>query len=207
MKIFVTGTRGIPDIPGGVEKHCQELYPHIASFGNEVTVATRTPYVTDRRNAWNGVSLLHIFAPRIKSLEAIIHTFLAVFKARFASTGPDIVHIHGVGPSLMVPFARLLGLKVVVTHHGPDYDRQKWGWGAKKMLRLGEYLGGKYANQVIVISTVIADIIRRRCNRESNLIYNGVEVPVVSEKTDFLENFRVENNEFHSIGTTNNCYF
>ena len=29
MKIFVTGTRGIPDIPGGVEKHCPELYPLI----------------------------------------------------------------------------------------------------------------------------------------------------------------------------------
>ena len=55
MKIFVTGTRGIPDIPGGVEKHCQELYPHIVSLGNEVTIATRLPYVTVRRNVWNGV--------------------------------------------------------------------------------------------------------------------------------------------------------
>ena len=138
MKIFVTGTRGIPDIPGGVEKHCQELYPYIASQGHEVIVATRKPYVTVRRNVWNRVALIHIFAPRIKSLEAIIHTFLAVIKARFAS--PDILHIHAVGPGLMVPFARMLGLNVVITNHGPDYDRQKWGSLAKKMLLLGEYL-------------------------------------------------------------------
>ena len=29
MKIVVTGTRGIPDISGGVETHCENLYPRI----------------------------------------------------------------------------------------------------------------------------------------------------------------------------------
>lgn len=26
MKIIVTGTRGIPDVMGGVETHCEELF-------------------------------------------------------------------------------------------------------------------------------------------------------------------------------------
>ena len=30
MKIIVTGTRGIPDVMGGVETHCEELFPRIA---------------------------------------------------------------------------------------------------------------------------------------------------------------------------------
>ena len=30
MKLVVTGTRGIPDIMGGVETHCEELFPRIA---------------------------------------------------------------------------------------------------------------------------------------------------------------------------------
>lgn len=30
MKVVVTGTRGIPDILGGVETHCEELFPRIA---------------------------------------------------------------------------------------------------------------------------------------------------------------------------------
>lgn len=184
MKIFVTGTRGIPDIPGGVEKHCQELYPRLVSEGHEVTLATRTPYVEKRLDSWSGVHLSHIFAPRKKSLEAIVHTFLALLKARMVS--PDIVHVHAIGPAIMVPFARLLGLKVVVTNHGPDYDRQKWGRAAKFVLRLGEKLGGIFANEVIVISNVIADIIRRRCGRKSNLIYNGVPLPEKSQATDCL---------------------
>ncbi|WP_457571185.1 glycosyltransferase family 4 protein [Desulfovulcanus sp.] len=184
MRIFVTGTRGIPDIPGGVEKHCEALYPLIAAMGHEVILATRTPYVKDRRKEWKGVRLVHIYAPRIKSLEAIVHTTLAVLKARFSK--PDIVHIHAIGPSIVVPLAKLLGLTVVVTNHGPDYDRQKWGKLAKFMLRLGEYLGGRFADEVIVISHLIANIIKKRCNRSSNIIYNGVEIPGPTKSTDCL---------------------
>ncbi len=184
MKIFVTGTRGIPDIPGGVEKHCQELYPLIAAMGHEVIVATRRPYITGQKQEWSGILLEHIPTPSQKHLEAIVHTFLAIIRAR--SLNVDIVHIHAVGPGLLVPFARLLGLKVVFTNHGPDYDRQKWGKMAKTTLRLGEYLGGKFANEIIVISQVISDIIARRCKRETNLVYNGVSVPEKSVSTNFL---------------------
>ncbi|MFH2124038.1 MAG: glycosyltransferase family 4 protein [Pseudomonadota bacterium] len=189
MKIFVTGTRGIPDIPGGVEKHCQELYPLIVRSGHEVILATRTPYITDKASSWQGLKLCHIFAPHKKSLEAIVHTFLAVFKARLLNV--DLIHIHAIGPGLMAPFARMLGLRVVVTNHGPDYDRQKWGRAAKTMLQLGEYLGGKFANEIIVISSVIASIIQKRCGRTSNLIYNGVPVPVKSTRTDFIKKFSI----------------
>ncbi len=185
MKIFVTGTRGIPNIPGGVEKHCQELYPLIVNMGHDVTLAARKPYVTHPLNRWLGVSIENIYAPRKKSVEAILHTFLAIVNAR--RVGADIVHIHAVGPGLMVPLAKLLGLKVVVTNHGPDYDRQKWGRVARAALRLGEYLGGKFADEVIVISRVIETIILERCNKTSHLIYNGVRLPDPSERTDYIQ--------------------
>jgi glycosyltransferase involved in cell wall biosynthesis len=189
MKIFVTGTRGIPDIPGGVEKHCQELYPRIAAMGHEVYLATRLPYVDLPQNEWQGVRLVHTFCPRSKSLEAIVHTFVAILKARWI--GSDVVHIHAVGPGLMVPLARLIGLRVVVTNHGPDYDRQKWGLAAKVMLRLGEYLGGKFAHAVIVISSVISDIIVKRCGRSTYLIHNGVPMPEPSRSCDQLQRFGI----------------
>lgn len=190
MKIFVTGTRGIPDIPGGVEKHCEELFPRIAARGHEVLLCTRSCYVTQRLEEWRGIRLIRCYAPRIKSFEAIVHTFIALLKARLHN--PDVVHIHAIGPSLLTPFARILGLKVVVTNHGPDYNRQKWGKLAKAVLQLGEKMGGLYANEVIVISTVIEDIIKRRCGRESNLIYNGVTFPDKSERKDYLSRIGAE---------------
>ena len=32
MKLVVTGTRGIPNVMGGVETHCEELFPHNADY-------------------------------------------------------------------------------------------------------------------------------------------------------------------------------
>ncbi|WP_290380236.1 glycosyltransferase, partial [uncultured Muribaculum sp.] len=135
MKIVVIGTRGIPEIQGGVETHCQELYPRIAAMGHDVTVIRRKPYVNseNRMRTYKGVWLADMYAPRKKSLEAIVHTALAVIKAR--TMNPDILHLHAVGPALMVPLARLLGMKVVMTNHGPDYERQKWGRAAKAVIK------------------------------------------------------------------------
>ena len=38
MKVVVTGTRGIPNVMGGVETHCEELCPRLARLGADVTV-------------------------------------------------------------------------------------------------------------------------------------------------------------------------
>ncbi len=193
MKIVVAGTRGIPDIPGGVETHCEELYPRLAAMGHDVTVIRRTPYVTDanRTAQYRGVRLIDVYAPKRKSIEAIIHTFLAIIKAR--QLKPDILHIHAIGPAIMTPFARLMGMKVVSTNHGPDYDRQKWGRLAKFVLKTGERMGARYSNRVIVISKVIAAILADNYGREdTDLIFNGVNTPVKATSTDYLKTIGVE---------------
>lgn len=73
MKIVVTGTRGIPNVMGGVETHCEELFPRIAAMGEDVTVIRRKSYVSDGLKEWKGVKLVDIETPKKKSFEAIIH--------------------------------------------------------------------------------------------------------------------------------------
>ena len=187
MKIVVVGTRGIPDIQGGVETHCEELYPRLAAMGHDVTVVRRSCYVTPQNKIkeYKGVHLKDIYAPRRKSIEAIVHTFLAIIYARWV--GADVLHIHAIGPALLTPLARLLGLRVVMTHHGPDYDRQKWNKTAKSVLRWGERMGTNYANEVIVISTVIDNILREKYDRtDAHLIYNGVNKPVPAKDDSYI---------------------
>lgn len=196
MKIVVTGTRGIPDIMGGVETHCQELFPRIAALGYDVTVIRRESYVHDQLTEWRGVHLLNIETPRKKALEAIVHTFRAINKAR--RMGADVVHIHAVGPALLAPYAKLLGMKVVFTHHGPDYDRDKWGTVAKTVLRLGEWLGCRFADHVIVISSVIRELIARQCGRTRNvhLIYNGVPEPEFCHEPEYFSELGIEEGKY-----------
>jgi len=38
----------------------------------------------------------------------------------------DVFHLHGIGPALIAPIAKALGMKVIVTHHSKNYERQKW---------------------------------------------------------------------------------
>ncbi|MDA6077580.1 glycosyltransferase family 4 protein [Edwardsiella anguillarum] len=114
--------------------------------------------------------------PRRRALEALVHSLLAAGYCRLHGT--ELVHVHAIGPGLVVPLLRLMGLKVVFTHHGADYQRQKWGWLARRMLMLGERLAVRYADQVIVISAGIEALVRQRYGRrDAHLIPNGVCAP------------------------------
>lgn len=195
MKIAVIGTRGIPDIQGGVETHCEELFPRLAAMGYDITLMRRKCYVNDTLTEYKGVKLHDIYTPRKKSLEAITHTLLAVIAAKRMHA--DIIHCHAIGPAIAIPFGRLLGMKVVMTHHGPDYDRQKWGRLAKAVLKTGERWGVKNANSVIVISSVINDIIKKKYNRtDAHLIFNGVNKPVKASTTDYVDSLGLEPSKY-----------
>lgn len=52
MKIVVTGTRGIPNIMGGVETHCG--VPRMVERGYDVTLIRRSNYVKDDLHEWKG---------------------------------------------------------------------------------------------------------------------------------------------------------
>lgn len=188
MKLLVTGNRGIPNIPGGVETHCQYLLPLVAKLGINTIITRRVPYIEEEiaLATYEGVNLIDLPCSKKQSIEAFEHTLRSIFKAK--KIGASIVHIHAVGPSLMVPVARLLGLKVVVTHHGPDYDRQKWGKLAKNILKLGEWCAARFANEVIVISETINDIMKSKYGRnDCHLIYNGVNLPEPAATTDYIQ--------------------
>ena len=196
MKIVVTGSRGIPNIMGGVETHCEELFPRIAASGFDVTVIRRSSYVRDNLTEWKGVKLVDIESPKKKSFEAIIHTFRAINEAK--RLGANILHIHAIGPALLVPYAKMLGMKVVFTHHGPDYDRDKWGFAAKTMLKLGERMGCMFADDVIVISDVIRNLIKRKYNRTQHvhLVYNGVSQPEICDYPEYFNELGIEKGKY-----------
>ena len=172
---------------GGVESHCQQLYPRLAGKGCEITVFTRNPYVDPRITTYEDVNLVALDCSKSKHFEAIVHTLKGILRAR--KLKPALLHIHSIGPSILVPLARIMGLKVVMTNHGPDYNRDKWGLFAKTLLRLGERWGSRWSNEVICISNPIADDVKDRYGRDSNIIPNGVEIPRITGSGDVLRRF------------------
>lgn len=203
-KIVITGTRGIPHIMGGVEAVVEDIAPRLVKLGYDVTVIRRGTYVNPVVDAecvvvdkcWKGVHLLDLPSPEKKSLEAIFHTSAAIIRAK--RMGADIVHINAIGPALVTFVARLLGMKVVFHHHGPDYDRDKWGFIAKKMLKLGEWIGCKCANHTIVISDVIRKLVAERCHCTKNvsLVYNGVNKAKLCHELEYFEELGIEEGHY-----------
>jgi glycosyltransferase involved in cell wall biosynthesis len=176
LHVMMVGLRGFPNVQGGVETHVENLCRELIPLNCSVTVLVRPGYQHPAiGNEWNKIQFKKIWSLSSKSLEAIVHTLLGVLYAGI--TRPDILHIHAIGPALMTPLARLLRLRVVVTHHGEDYRRQKWGGLAKCVLRLGERFGMKYANASIAISPGIHASIVERFGVKPAHIPNGVDLP------------------------------
>jgi glycosyltransferase involved in cell wall biosynthesis len=194
LRIVVTGTRGFPNVQGGVENHCEKLYTHMIRKGCDITVFTRTPYMAPDCHQYKGISLVPVTCPQNKFLEALVHTFKSVLKAR--KLKPDLLHIHAIGPSLFTPLARILGMKVVVTSHGPDYMRMKWSKPARMFLRFCEWMGMYFADEVIAIAGNIADDIKRKYNREAAVIPNGVEMPHSVTSYEYLESIGLRNKKY-----------
>jgi glycosyltransferase involved in cell wall biosynthesis len=187
LRVVILGTRGFPNVQGGVEKHCECLAVNLVKNGCDVTVITRKPYVDKEIREFKGVKLIPIPTIRQKALEAFLHTLIGVFVAlRYK---PDILHIQAIGPALFTPLARLLGMKVILTSHGSNYKHLKWGKFAKLVLKLGEFLGVRFAEEVITVSTCIADEIKQKYNRETIAIPNGVIVKKCSKNTSEIANY------------------
>lgn len=199
--VCVVGLRGIPDVMGGIETHCEELYPRLkAELGTDfrIVVLSRRPYAP-RAGSFAGVDIWPVHAPRSKYFETIVHTALAIVTAR-SRFSANIVHIHAIGPALLAPLAAMLGMKVIVTHHGEDFNRAKWNWFAKWMLRSGEKAAVRWADRVIVISQALQSRLENHYSigaRQIVHIPNGVSTAEqVSASDAVLERFGLQPGQF-----------
>ena len=195
LRVTWLGLRGLPGVQGGIETHAEQLCPRLAALGCRVTVLTRAPYQPAAGTAWQGVRLLPLWAPRHKQLETVVHTLLGVLHAGFFDR-PDVLHLQAIGPALWVPLARLLGLRVVLTHHGGDYARQKWGLFARAVLRAGEAAGARWAHELVGISGGIVGHLARVHGRVATLIPNGVPAPGPARDAGLLAPFGLEAGRF-----------
>ncbi|MDQ0319707.1 glycosyltransferase involved in cell wall biosynthesis [Pararhizobium capsulatum DSM 1112] len=127
---------------------------------------------TGEKAAGNKILIIPIWSPRFVAFEAIVHSLLCILYA--AIVRPRIVHIHAIGPGIVAPLASVLGLRVVATHHGQDYHREKWGALARFVLHTGEVMQALAANEIICVSKSLSERLTKRYRRSYTYIPNGV---------------------------------
>ncbi len=194
MRICVLGLRGFPLIEGGVEKHCEALYPRM---NEDVTIIRRRPYVTAECVAasnYDHITFVDLPSTTIKGFEAVFHSFWASRKA--IKLKPDVVHIHNIGPALFSGMLSKRGIPVVLTYHSPNYEHSKWGGFAKKLLLHSEKVALKNASKIIFVNRFQMEKYSEEIRKKSVYIPNGISEPVFSISTSFLEEIGVEKNKY-----------
>ena len=174
------GHKYIPSRDGGVEVVVSNLAPHLVKIGYDVTCYNRTnqEFKKMRKSAplpreYRGVHL--IWTPTVdrRGLAAMTSSIIATVMASFRRF--DIVHFHTEGPCVLCWLPRLFGKKVVVTVHGLDHQRQKWGKFASAYIMLGERMAARYAHSIIVLSKGVQAYFREKYGRETVMIPNGID--------------------------------
>jgi len=188
MKICVTGTRGFPFIEGGVEKHCEALYPYIAQEMNVVAFRRRA-YVTGDGDYQN-ICFVDLPSTRMKGFEAVWHTFLSALW--ITAIHPDVAHFHNIGPGLFIPLVKMASIPVVLTYHSPNYEHKKWGFFARNLLRFCESMALKYADKVIFVNRFQMEKYPPEIQDKSRYIPNGIKPPTKTENWDYLKKIGVE---------------
>jgi glycosyltransferase involved in cell wall biosynthesis len=145
----MVGLRAPWGTEGGVEQAVGEMAPRLVADGVDVTVYCRSRYNPYGNGVRAGVRLLDSPTVYRRSFEALVHTALA---APHASLRADLVHLHACGPALFSAIPALAGCPTVVTLHGKDWEREKWGRAARAFLRSGAWMAGHAATELIAVS-------------------------------------------------------
>lgn len=175
MNIAMIGQKGYPARFGGVERHVAEISERIVRAGHNVTVYNRAWYGGNTNEVIDGIAVVTVPTAKTKHLDAIVHTLFSTIHAMYKKA--DVIHYHGVGPSLLSWIPRVFSnAKVVTTFHCIDRHHQKWNWFARFMLHLGERAACMFAHETITVSRGLQQYCRNEYVKETTYIPNGVSV-------------------------------
>lgn len=163
------GHKRIPSREGGVEIVVEELSTRLVKLGHQVYVYNRMGKNVQDKHAdtgkkklknYKGVNIITIPTINKKGLDATIYSFFASIIALFGKY--DVIHYHAEGPCAMLWIPHLFRKKIIVTIHGLDWKRSKWGGFATRYIKFGEKMAAKYADKIIVLSKRSSEILYGR---------------------------------------------
>ncbi len=185
------GQKGYPPIHGGIEKHVAELAARLPALGVDVDIYSRPHYSQFNGPAdLPGVTVRRLPSIPTKHLDAISHTIVATVDVLFRQV--DLVHYHALGPGLLAGIPRLLrGKPTIVTVHGLDWRRDKWGAFATRVLQAGESASVRLPAGTIVVSKALRAHYLAEHKRATTYIPNGI-VPPVYREADLIRSLGID---------------
>jgi len=172
MKIAIVGTKAIPARHGGFETCVQEVSTRLVERGHQVVLYYRSG--TDVGRSYRGVRMVRVPELENKYLATLFSTLLSVLSAAFKNM--DVIHIYGVGNSVLVPLLRAVSKKTVISVDALDWKRSKWNRFASWYLRAAEKVAVLFANRIIVDNQVVGQYYWSKFRTRTDFVPYGAEV-------------------------------
>jgi len=186
IRVAMIGQKGYPPVHGGIERHVAELAARLAAGGVAVDLFSRPHYSSfSGETGIPGLRVVRRPSIPTKHLDAATGSLIATLEA--LARRYDILHFHALGPGLFAGLARLCRRPSVVTVHGLDWQREKWGPLARRVLRWGEHASARWPSRTIVVSRALQRHYRDRYGAATDLIPNGITPPAAPPAPDVLE--------------------
>ncbi|OPJ62701.1 glycosyltransferase family 4 protein [Clostridium oryzae] len=205
LSIAMIGHKRVPSREGGVEIVVEQLSIRMAALGHKVTVYNRkghhvggkeydTPSNSETMKRYKELTVVSVPTIEGRGLAALTSSFFGTVMALFKHY--DCIHYHAEGPAAMVIIPHIFGIRTVVTIHGLDWKRAKWGGFATKYLKFGEKIAVKYASQIIVLSRNVERYFREQYHRETVFIPNGIERPQIKQVQLIKEKWNLDKDSY-----------
>lgn len=179
MRIAMIGHKHYGSREGGIEVVVTELARRMVALGHEVTCYDRmgkdvmTGKMAESQMRFiDGVRIVPVATFDVKGIAALSSSYSATRRA--IKDRPDVIHYHAEGSCNALPLASRAGIRTVATVHSLDWQRAKWGNVASCIIRRGERLAAKHADELIVLSHSVNAYFDEAFHREVHVIPNGV---------------------------------
>ncbi len=201
LRIAMFGHKRIPSREGGIEVVVAELSARMAALGHSVTCFNRSGHHVsghevdeEKMDVYRGVRLKNVWTLNKKGLAAMSASVSAAFRTAFGKY--DIVHIHAEGPAFMCWLPKWFGKRVIVTIHGLDWARAKWGKFASWYIKSGEKNAVRFADEIIVLSKGVQEYFQRTYGRDTVFIPNGVVRAEKREAEEIQKRWGLQNDSY-----------
>lgn len=191
MKIAIVGTKGIPAHHGGFETCVEEVSTRLVRRGHQVILYYRSG--ADEGKSYRGVKMVRVPELENKYLATLIPTLLSVLSV--AAKRIDVVHIYGVGNSVLVPLLRCVSKRTVISVDALDWKRSKWNRFASWYLRLAERLASLFAHCIVVDNLVVSRYYHDKFHIRTDYVPYGADVRP-TDRAEALHHYGLEKDDY-----------
>ena len=183
-RIAILGTRGIPAKYGGFETAAEAIAVGLQESGLDVSVACEGQSNGHflESATFRGVRLVYV--PVDGSFRWVSEIIYDIRSLWILGRTADIIYIFGYGAGFAFWLAKLLRKSLIVNPDGLEWARPKFGWIARQLLRVNEFLAISAADVVVADSVHIKEHIQARYGKRAHYLPYGTQLDLRPKEWD-----------------------